>query len=160
MKTNEDNPLFAKHFIKGTTTLLNNFPNNPFLLNDLTVINNTDMIFKNNIYCNLAQLLKTGEKKLHSFIEDCLIMSKQPISAKLMLNHFQLLGFISTKKQASLEDKRLSPPFTTNLSSFYNLNMLSCCFHLKYMITVKVCLRMVLICIMVSNPVFSISSNK
>ena len=85
-------------FIKDTTTLLNNFPNNPFLLNDLTVINNTDMVFEDNIYCNLDQLLKTGEKQLHSFTEDRLIMSKQPISAKITLNHFQLLGLKSTKK--------------------------------------------------------------
>ena len=35
--------------------------------------------------------------------------------------------------------------------------MLSCCFHLKYMIIVEVYL---LICIMVSNPIFSIDSNK
>ena len=40
------------------------------------------------------------------------------------------------------------------------MNMLSCCFHLKYMIMVKVRLRMVLICIMVSNPIFQIDSNK
>ena len=73
--------------MKDTTTLLNNFLNNPYLLNDLTVINNADMVFEDNIYCNLAQLLKTGEKQLHSFIEDQQIMS---ISAKIRLNHFQL----------------------------------------------------------------------
>ena len=75
-KHHEDSPTFTKDFIKDTTTLLNNFPNNPFLLNDLTVINNTDMVFEDNIYCNLEQLLKTGEKQLHSFIEDRLIMLK------------------------------------------------------------------------------------
>ena len=63
-KHHEESPTFMKDFIKGTTTLL--FPNNPFLLNDLTVINNTDMVFEGNIYCNLAQLLETGEKQLHS----------------------------------------------------------------------------------------------
>ena len=75
-KHHEDSPTFTKDFIKGTTTLLNNFPNYSFLLNDLTVINNTDMVFEDNIYCNLEQLLKTGEKQLHSFIEDWLIMTK------------------------------------------------------------------------------------
>ena len=108
-KHHEDSPTFTKDFIKDTTTLLNNFPDNPFLLSGLTVINNTDMVFEDNIYCNLEQLLKTGEKQLHSFIEDRLIMSNQPIRAKITLNHFQLLGFKSTKKQASLVDKRLSP---------------------------------------------------
>ena len=47
-------------FIKDTTTLLHNLPNNSFLLNDLTMIKNIDMVFEDNIYCNLAQLLKTG----------------------------------------------------------------------------------------------------
>ena len=61
-KHHEDNPTFKKDFIKDTTTLLNNFPNNPFLLNGLTVIINTDMVFEGNIYSNLEQLLKTGEK--------------------------------------------------------------------------------------------------
>ena len=69
-KHHEDSPIFMKDFIKDPTTLLYNFPNNPFLLNDLTVINNTDMVFEDNMYCNLEQLLKTGEKQLHSFIED------------------------------------------------------------------------------------------
>ena len=62
-KHHEDSPTFMKDFIKDTTTLANNFPNNPFLLNDFTMIKNTDMVFEDNIYCNLAQLLKIGEKK-------------------------------------------------------------------------------------------------
>ena len=65
-KHHEESPIFTKEFIKGTTTLLNNFLNNSFLLNDLTVINNPE----DNIYWNLAQFLKTGEKQLHLFIED------------------------------------------------------------------------------------------
>ena len=44
-KHHEDNPIFTKDFIKDTTTLLNNFPNNPFLLSNLTVINNTYVCF-------------------------------------------------------------------------------------------------------------------
>ena len=81
------------------------------------MINNKDMVFEDNIYCNLEQLLKTGEKQLHLFIEDRLIMSKQPISARKTLNHFQLLGFKSTKKQSSLVDKQLSPAFIEKLRS-------------------------------------------
>ena len=75
-KHHEDSATFMKDFIKDTTTLLKNFPNNPLLLNHLTVINHTDMVFEDNIYCNLVQLLKNGEKQPHSFIEDRLIMSR------------------------------------------------------------------------------------
>ena len=38
--------------------------------------------------------------------------------------------------------------------------MLSCCIHLKYMIIIKVFLWMILICIMLSNPIFSNDLNK
>ena len=55
----EDRPTFTKDFIKDTTTLLNDFPNNPFLFNDLNLINNTDMVSEDNIYCNFAESLKT-----------------------------------------------------------------------------------------------------
>ena len=75
-KLHEDSATFTKDFIKDTTTLLKNFPNNPLLLNHLTVINHTDMVFEDNIYCNLAQLLKNGEKQPHLFTEDRLIMSR------------------------------------------------------------------------------------
>ena len=81
------------------------------------MINNTDMVFEDNIYCNLAQLLKTEEKQLHLFIEDRLIMSKQPISTKIMLSHFQLPGFNATEKQASSMDKWLSPALIIKLRS-------------------------------------------
>ena len=67
-ENNEDSPI--KDFIKDTTTLANNFPNNPFLLSHITMIKNADMVFEDNIYCNLAQLLKIGKKKLQSFLED------------------------------------------------------------------------------------------
>ena len=86
-KHHEYSPTFTNDFIKDATTLLNNLPNNTFLLNDLTAINNTDVVFEDSIYCNLAQFLKTGDKQLHSLIEDRLIMSKQPISAKIIFNY-------------------------------------------------------------------------
>ena len=146
----EDSPTFMNDFIKDTTTLLHNLPNNSFLLNDLTVIKNIDMVFEDNIYCNLAQLLKTGEKQLHSLIEDQLTMSKRPISAKITLNNFQLPGVKSTKKRASSVDKRLSPAFITKLRSAvtYRREHARLLFSSE-MIIVKVCLRMVLICIIV-----------
>ena len=81
--------------------------------------NKTDMVFEDKIYFNLAQLLKTSEKQLYSYIEDRLIMSKQRISAKITLNHFQLPGFKSTKKQASSIDKRLSLVFITKIRSAF-----------------------------------------
>ena len=44
-KHHEESPIFTKNFIKDTTTLINKFPNNTLLLNGLTIINNTDMVF-------------------------------------------------------------------------------------------------------------------
>ena len=65
----------------------------------------------------MVQLLKTGEKQLYSLIEDPLITSNQPKSAKITLSDFQLPGFKSTKKQALSVNKRLSRAFITKLRS-------------------------------------------
>ena len=54
------------------------------------------------------------KKKLQSFLEDQLIISKQQINAKIVLNHFQFPEFKSTKRQPSSVDKRRSPAFIKN----------------------------------------------
>ena len=115
-KHHENNPTFKKDFYNDTTMLLNNFPKNPFMLNELTVINNTDIIFQDNIYHNLTQLEPIGTKQLLTFIEDRLIKAKVSISTKITLNHFMLPGYSkSTKSRQSVVDKRLNQTFLTKL---------------------------------------------
>ena len=148
--------LYLQRSLLRAPPLLNNFLNNSFLLNDLTVINNPE----DNIYWNLAQLLKTGEKQLHLFIEDWLIMSKQPISAKIALHHFQFPGFKSPKKEASSVVKRLSPAFITKL----RLAVTYRCEHDKLLFSSEIYDYCQSLSEdgsdLVSNPIFSIDSSK
>jgi len=114
-KHHEDNETFNKDFLNDTATLYNNFLVNPFMLKRLTVVNNPEIIFEENVYFNLTQLETTGKKQVKTFIKDRLITSKHPITAKISLNHFILPGSTKSTKQTSFVDKRLTNSFTTKL---------------------------------------------
>ena len=115
-KHHENNPTFKKDFSSDTARLFKSFPENPFLLEKLTVINNTDTIFEDNIFYNLTQLESTGTKQFQTFIKDRLVMSKVSICTKIVLNHFMLPGSAkSTRSRQSLVDKRLNQAFLTKL---------------------------------------------
>ena len=155
-KHHEDNPTFKKDFRNDTAMLINNFPNNPFMLNELTVINNTDILFQDNIYHNLTQLEPIGSKQFLTFIEDRLIKSKASIRAKISFNHFMLPGCNeSTKSRGSIVDKRLNQAFLTKLRAAITsvANMQKCYFPLRYMVLLKVCRPMAQTCIMGPNQV-------
>ena len=91
-KHHEDTKAFIRDFEKDVNTSSKSFSSNPFLLGNLTVINNTDMVFEPNVFHSLQNLLATGEKQLFWFIKDILVMSKVPISSKVSLNSFELPG--------------------------------------------------------------------
>ena len=82
-----------------------NFINNPFELNELTVVNNTDIMFDDNIYENISNLEAVGSAQLENFITERLVMSKKPLDATISLNHFALPGDNKNKKpRGSLVD--------------------------------------------------------
>ena len=115
-KHHEDNETFQVDFFNDVENVLKGFPSNPFQLNNLTVVNNTDIAFEDNIYYNLAKLESTGSLQLQEFIKTRLIFSKVSINTKITLNHFILPGDEKSKKpRGSLVDKRLSLPFLTKL---------------------------------------------
>ena len=115
-KHHESSPSFKKDFVKDVTAVVSSFPQNPFSLDKLTVVNNTDLIFEDKIYHNLTKLIPTGQEQLLSFIKDRLILSKTSIDTKITLNSFDLPGCVkSTKSRHSVVDKRLSQPFLTKL---------------------------------------------
>ena len=108
-KHNEDNKTFQNDFYNDVLKVFKGFPNNPFQLQDLTVVNNTDIIFDENIYYNLSKLESTGSDQIHNFIQTRLILSKISVKVKITLNHFILPGDENSKKpRGSLNDKRLS----------------------------------------------------
>ena len=55
-KHNADNKTFQNDFYNDVLKVFKGFPNNPFELQDLTVVNNTDIIFDEDIYYNLSKL--------------------------------------------------------------------------------------------------------
>ena len=117
-KHHENSPTFRNDFAKDTKTVLDSFPHNPFMLNKLTVINNVDVLFEDNIYHDITQLESVGRKQLLSFIEDRLIKSKTSIDTKITLNNFILPGGCkSTKSRSALVDKRLNQAVLTKLRS-------------------------------------------
>ena len=117
-KHHEDTKAFIRDFEKDVDTLSKSFSSNPFLLGNLTVINNTDMAFDPNVFHNLQNLLATGEKQLFSFIKDRLVMSKIPISSKISLNSFELPGSKKPKKKLlTSADPRLNQATLKKLRS-------------------------------------------
>ena len=115
-KHHESSPTFQQDFYRDVMKVKQNFINNPFELNELTVVNNTDIMFDDNIYENISNLEAVGSAQLENFITERLVMSKKPLDATISLNHFALPGDNKNKKpRGSLVDKRLCSSFLTKL---------------------------------------------
>ena len=63
-------------FYNDVQRLRRNFVNNPFQLENLTVINYTSQLFDGNIIHNIAKLESVGFMQLRAFINDKLISYK------------------------------------------------------------------------------------
>ena len=81
---------FQTDFYNGVQGLRRNFVSNPFLLENLTVINDTSELFDGNIFHNVAKLESISFMQLKAFINDRLISCKKSIISKIALNHFIL----------------------------------------------------------------------
>ena len=67
---------FQTDFYNDAQRLRRNFVNNPFQLENLTVINYTSQLFDGNIIHNIAKLESVGFMQLRAFINDKLISYK------------------------------------------------------------------------------------
>ena len=115
-KHHESSPSFQRDFYNDVQKVKQNFIVNPFELNELTVVNNTDVMFDDNIYQNIKNLEVVGTTQLETFIKDRLIMSKVSLNGTISLNHFALPGDDKNKKpRGTLVDKRLCSSFLTKL---------------------------------------------
>ena len=86
----ECNKAFQTDFYNGVQGLGRNFVSNPFLLENLTIINDASELFDRNIFYNIANLESIGFMQLKAFINDRLISCKKSINSKIALNHFIL----------------------------------------------------------------------
>ena len=84
---------------------------NPFLLNKLTSISNTALVFPDYVFHNISVLKSTGEKQLKHFFNDRLILGKEAIDSKLTKNQFVLPGHvdpIEKKKSMVIKESQLT----------------------------------------------------
>ena len=117
-KHHESSKSFQSDFFDDVQKLYRTFMSNPFQLQNLAVVNNTDMVFDDNIFQNISSLESSGTSQLNTFIKVRLIMGKVSIKAKITLNHFILPGDEKSKKpRGSVVDKRLTSQFLTKLRS-------------------------------------------
>ena len=107
---------FQTDFYNDVQGLRRSFVNNPFQLENLTVINDTSQLFDDNMFHNLAKLESIGFMQLKTFINDRLISCKTSINSKIALNHFILKNDEKSKKTlGQTTDKRLATQFLTKL---------------------------------------------
>ena len=111
-KHHEDNITFQTEFVNDVEKLYQAFPNNPFEMQNLTIVADINAEFDNHIYYNLSKLLPTDSSQVLEFIRDRLLYSKVSIKSKISLNHFILPGN-ETGKKPKFPDKRLSTSFLT-----------------------------------------------
>ena len=100
------------NFSKDVVTLYNAMPCNPFEMDSLCALNNSDP-FPQTVIDKLKQVLPRGEEQVKLFIEDRLLMQKVPINGKITKNNFPLLKVESTKSSTI----NLGVPFMNKLQS-------------------------------------------
>ena len=97
---------FQNDYVNDVNNVYKAFPNNPFEINILTVVNKNDAEFDDNIFHNLSKLISTGSEQVQKYIRERLITSRVSINKKISLNHFVLpVNENSKKKKGSLIDK-------------------------------------------------------
>ena len=94
-KHHENTPAFQKRFVSDVKKLESCFPCNPFEINDLVKINNTEVRYNIDVYDALYSLISTGESKFLDFFYNRLIKGKEaindPIKKNVITSHNALL---------------------------------------------------------------------
>ena len=76
-KHHEDTPTFREHFINDVKILYKSSVENPFEFKDLTMINNTEMVFSSEVIREVKSIEETGEVQFRNFLEERLITRKK-----------------------------------------------------------------------------------
>ena len=113
-KHHEDNFIFQNDFFNDVDKLSKGFICNSFQMQNLTVADNTETVFDDNIYYNISRLESTGFSQLQEFNREHLTLSKVSINTKITKKHFILLG---GGLRGSMIDHCLNLPFLTKFRS-------------------------------------------
>ena len=98
-KHHENTPAFQKRFVSDVKKLESCFPCNPFEMNDLVKISNTEVRYHIDVYDVLYSLVSTGESKFLDFFYNRLIKGKEAINDPIKKNVFLLPGKVVDKQK-------------------------------------------------------------
>ena len=104
-KHHEDNESFQESFCADVQKVYDGIVTNPFLLDKLTSISNTALVFRENVFHNIFVLKSTGEKQFQKFFSDRLILGKVAIDSKLTKNQFVLPRHVDASEKKTKNSK-------------------------------------------------------
>ena len=105
-KHHEDNESFQESFCRDVK-VYDEIVTNPLLLDKLTSISNTALVFPENVFHNISVLKSTGEKQFQQFFNDRLILGKEAIDSKLTKNQFVFPGHVDPSEQKTENSKSM-----------------------------------------------------
>ena len=114
-KHHENTPAFQKWFVSDVKKLESGFPCNPFEINDLVKINNTEVRYNIDVYDALYSLVSTGESKFLDFFYNRLIKGKEGINDPIKKNVFLLPGKVVDKQKKESDKMNYSINTLTKL---------------------------------------------
>ena len=82
----KENVTFQNDFFDDVNKAFKCFTSNPFQMENLTIITNTNIIFGDNIYYNISKLESTGFSPLLEFIRERLTFQGVPSIQRLQRN--------------------------------------------------------------------------
>ena len=88
----EDSESFQESFCVDVQKMYGGIVRNIFLLDKLTSISNTALVFPESVFHNISVLKSTGKKQFQQFYKDRLILGKEAIDSKLTKNQILVSG--------------------------------------------------------------------
>ena len=116
-KHHKANESFKELFCGDVHEVYNGIVTNPFLLDKLTSISNTAIVFPENVFHNISVLKCTGGKQFQQFFNDRLILGKQAVDSKLTKYQFLLIVDPSKKKTENSKSMVIKESQLTKLRS-------------------------------------------
>ena len=116
-KHHKANESFKELFCGDVHEVYKGIVTNPFLLDKLTSISNTAIVFPENVFHNISVLKCTGGKQFQQFFNDRLILGKQAVDSKLTKYQFLLIVDPSKKKTENSKSMVIKESQLTKLRS-------------------------------------------
>ena len=90
---------------------------NPFELDKLTKVSNTNIVYSEVVFKDLALLPKKGQSQFNDFWEERLTKGKTPIDAVIKKNNLCLPGKFEDQQKENEKKLNYSPALLTKLRS-------------------------------------------